>query len=729
MGSVPELDTPTHPVARWLTAWTVIGCVAALSDTVVTGLDIGLRIELAGLGLTVLWSLCAGLLCAGTATISQRLPKLLMPLPWLALLGAYFARTAIQLGVLRNLNTRHHRLALFVALGCAAATVALTAVACLAQPPRHGGRSPIARLKPRWSWAFIILLLLSAVAISVADHLAFPGTYSQAHQAMRVAALFLGAVALHLCGVTVPAKLRRRRPAIGGAAVIAVIVLAPFFLVTNDNLAVSTTLAARPFQRTFLQIARATTDFDGDGFSAWLGGGDCAPFNAKINPAGFDIPDNGVDENCLAGDATFGQLDKSWPLPPKPSVRSPMNVVLITVDTLRADRMSAYGAKRDTTPNIKRWASRAQRFDAAYTSGLWTSIALPSLMHGLYARRLRWTLLLETTRGTMRATERLEPDQKVRAKFVLPVDDPRPTLAELLSRRGMRTTAVVDDGFTDIIAPEWGFGRGFASYRRVKDAKRWKRDDATTATLAIRQLTAGNRDRPFFMWVHFFGPHKPDRKHKSVPEFGTTIADKYDHEIAYADEHVGRLIRSIEQLNDPTAVILTADHGEYLYRTGRSHGHNAREGNVRVPLLIEAPGWGSGRSDVIVSTVDIAATILALTETPAPTWLDGIDLKQACDRPSDFANRVVFADSFIYDKRGPERFRFALAAAIAQDHKLLHQRFRRTTRFVRRLTDRRDKTANPAHDRLQQALTDYFEATGGTPSPYGRRPRPDPSPK
>ena len=148
-----------------------------------------------------------------------------------------------------------------------------------------------------------------------------------------------------------------------------------------------------------------------------------------------------------------------------------------------------------------------------------------------------------------------------------------------------------------------------------------------------------------------------------------------------------------------------------------------------MPLLIEAPGWGSGRSDVIVSTVDIAATILALTETPAPTWLDGIDLKQACDRPSDFANRVVFADSFIYDKRGPERFRFDLAAAIAQDHKLLHQRFRRTTRFVRRLTDRRDKTANPAHDRLQQALTDYFEATGGTPSPYGRRPRPDPSPK
>src|SRR5690606_3721838 len=109
---------------------------------------------------------------------------------------------------------------------------------------------------------------------------------------------------------------------------------------------------------------------------------------------------------------------------------APLSVVLISIDTLRADRMSLYGYGRDTTPSIDEWAKNATRFDRAYTGGPWTSLALSSMFRGVYPRRLEWTFLWETTR--LRLLRRGEPtmpgERKVKV-YATPIDDSHRTLS------------------------------------------------------------------------------------------------------------------------------------------------------------------------------------------------------------------------------------------------------------------------------------------------------------
>src|SRR5690606_28937573 len=136
-----------------------------------------------------------------------------------------------------------------------------------------------------------------------------------------------------------------------------------------------------------------------------------------------------------------------------------MSVILITVDTLRPDRMGVYGAKRDTTPNLERWTAGALRFDRAYTAGAWTSLALSSLFRGVYPRRLSWTWVYETNKFrpvTRPFQGQLRKGEKARKVFGSPIHDPRLTLGHYLRRRGMATVAVVDDGHSMFLEPELG---------------------------------------------------------------------------------------------------------------------------------------------------------------------------------------------------------------------------------------------------------------------------------
>ena len=112
---------------------------------------------------------------------------------------------------------------------------------------------------------------------------------------------------------------------------------------------------------------RGLTDVDGDGFSALLGGGDCDALDPEVNPAAIEIADNGIDENCIAGDATAPRVDvEATPVPATPSPRS---VLLVTIETLRADHMGMYGYARDTTPALDRWAAGARVYERAFTPG------------------------------------------------------------------------------------------------------------------------------------------------------------------------------------------------------------------------------------------------------------------------------------------------------------------------------------------------------------------------
>ena len=706
-------STALQAVTTWVRAWLVAVLLAVTVDLILgPGPLYGLAM-LSTVGLGVLFACAAGGLFAGLSMLAMRLPRWLKLAPWLLIFALLFGTLALSLGAVANLGTRHHGLAVATIVGCTVGSIGLTIIAALLQGSGRSLRGWIHR-RPRWFKAcFSLLMLAGALGAVWLDRNMYVYLYPELHFALEGISLYLLAVCAVVVG-DVPV-LTRRRLALAGVAVL-VLGSLPFVIVTDARVDVASSLSKHPFPGALLELARSALDVDRDGFAGVLAGGDCEPYNSAINPGSAEIPGNGVDDNCVGGDAEVLPVHDASASPAVPfrGEPAPLDVVLITIDTLRADRMSAYGAARPTTPKIEAWAANALRFDAAYTSGLWTTISLPSLMYGVFPRRLRWTLLYETNRRTTRSTTPLAKGERVRAKFLLPVDDERQTLAERLRWRGMRTLAVVDDGFTDILRPDWGFGRGFDDYVHVKGS-RSKHGDEETADLAIKMLHGQTDAQPFFMWVHFFGPHMPDRKHEGLPTFGDKVEDRYDHEIRFMDEHVGRLLAALEQRKRRVAIVVTSDHGEYIHARGRSHGSNGTNANIQVPLFLKAPGVTSGTSASVASTVDIAPTIFELTETPLPDALDGVDLRSLAGNPERYLRRVVFADSFVVRKRGAERFRFDLASALNRTHKVVRRRIRRRVRFSKV----NDEPGDPKHASrkvLNDALSDYLEETGGTPA-------------
>ncbi|MCH2110741.1 MAG: sulfatase-like hydrolase/transferase, partial [Polyangiaceae bacterium] len=323
---------------------------------------------------------------------------------------------------------------------------------------------------------------------------------------------------------------------------------------------------------------------------------------------------------------------------------APLSVIIVTIDTLRPDRMSLYGAARDTTPQMKKWAHSALKFNHAYSAGAWTSLSLSALFRGVYPRRLDWTWAYETNRTRLLPKpyeKKLKKGEKVVKAFALPMFDPHQTLSELLQNRGMKTAAVVDDGSSQFLEPSMNIAGKFESYQLVERVTRSKRGDPGVTFLARKKLKELVKAKePFFFWAHYFEPHNGVGRRHGKLKFGTSRLDKYDLILQYTDRHVGQLLEFIDRLAEKQniAVILTADHGERFLKTHRGHGGDLTDANVRVPLLLRGPGITPGTTDALVSLVDIFPTVLAWTNTPAPPNIDGYPipdlLKNRRPRPS-----------------------------------------------------------------------------------------------
>jgi len=555
------------------------------------------------------------------------------------------------------------------------------------------------------------------------DRTQFPGQYATFHVALQGSALFYGALVILLSGIV----LSPRSPSVrvAGVAISALLVLLPFFLLHAPQQAAFETMLNRPFAALPLRTVRLIADFDGDGFSAVLGGGDCAPFDPDVNPQRREIPGNGVDENCFGGDAELVAASAHQADVPIPAEPSPQHVVLITVDTVRPDRMSAYGYERNTTPELARWFEDGTKFTRAYAAGGWTSIAIPAILRGVNPRRLRWTRMYETNRyRCLKAPlgDQLRPGETARAMFLLPLSDPHWSLATYMRRRGMFTAAVVDGGFTEILSHKWGTGEGFDTFVEINLLARNLRNDAQTADQAIDVLHNRPPGKPFFLWVHFFGPHAPSERHPEIPLAGETVGDLYDGEIAYLDQHVGRLLRAIDEQQDrPVTVLLASDHGERINKRSRGHGFDHSEDNIRVPLLAKGPGFPTGEVDALVGAIDLMPTVLDVTETPGPAGLDGISLRAIATSPDEYEDRVLLVDTFIFDKSTGDtgtKFRLDLVSAVSDPHKLIMNRLDNTLGLYdvndpkmagRNLLRSRDS------DSLERELRAYLEETGGAP--------------
>lgn len=324
--------------------------------------------------------------------------------------------------------------------------------------------------------------------------------------------------------------------------------------------------------------------------SAPLGGQAVALAARVAPPPAFDtVVDCSDPAACL--DAVSG----------KPQSRSldlrGRDVLLVTVDALRADHVGAYGYARPTTPNLDRFAREGAVFEQAYTPTPHTSYAVTSLMTGKYMR----PLLLQGMG--------LDSD----------------TWAGLLRKYGYRTAAFyppavffIDQArFEPFIARSLDF-----EYRWVEFA-----EGATRLGQIERYLAEAGNDRPLFVWVHLFSPHEPYEAHPEHP-FGDRDVDRYDAEIAHADATLGKIAEAFLARRPRGAVVVTADHGEeFGDHGGRYHGTTVYEEQVRVPLVVWAPGVVAPRRvKGPVSLIDLLPTVLSAMDIPRPPRLRGRDL-------------------------------------------------------------------------------------------------------
>lgn len=439
-------------------------------------------------------------------------------------------------------------------------------------------------------WAMCAALLATAGVLYWADASIYPGLYAELHVGL-VGALVLCVAASSLIagqalglGHFVDARTRPRALLLAAAvastgAVVGTELARPNIFDQSGTLVFSKALS----------LARWLTDFDRDGASALFGGSDCTAFDAERGPDRLDIPQNGVDEDCTGNDA-------SWPpqlkLPPAAREPAPLNLILITVDSLRADHLSAYGYARNTSPNVAEWAAGAWLFARASSQDTKTWESTTSLFTGLYPSNLPRDYTHPRTRGAKDYVFYLAPDA--------------PLLTEMLQARGYETRAASMLGLVKTIGLDRGFRR-FDVTRQTNPVPR-----------ALRFLRAARR--PFFLWVHLQWPHAP-YKHHEGHDFGDTAIDRYDSEIAYTDVQIGRLLAFVRdgELQKNTIVVLTSDHGEEFGEHGSvHHGGPPYRVLTHVPLIISVPDEKPARIDSPVELVDVVPTICELVGFEEP---------------------------------------------------------------------------------------------------------------
>jgi len=290
--------------------------------------------------------------------------------------------------------------------------------------------------------------------------------------------------------------------------------------------------------------------------------------------------------------------------------------LLISVDALRADHLGSYGYPRPTTPHIDALAKDAVIFEHAYAPTPHTSYSVTSLMTGKYMRPL---LLQDIAQDS-------------------------DTWAGLLRTYGYRTAAfyppavffIDPDRFQSFRDTFLGF-----EYRWVEFAEGARRVQQLQA-----YLETAPDDKRLFTWVHLFAPHEPYESHPEYA-FGERDLDRYDSEVRFADETVGELVKAFRARRPNSVVILTADHGEeFGEHGGHYHGTSVYEEQVRVPLIVSAPGsLAARRIAEPVQSIDLLPTLLTALDIPKPPRLRGRDLGPLLAGKRDEGPGLVLAET------------------------------------------------------------------------------------
>jgi len=309
------------------------------------------------------------------------------------------------------------------------------------------------------------------------------------------------------------------------------------------------------------------------------------------------------------------------------------DVVLVVVDTLRADRLGCYGYERETSPALDRFAAEGVRYARAFSQAPWTTPSIGSLMTSRFPTEL----------GIFHERSILSEDEVL--------------LAEALAAGGYETAAVVSHSFC---SSEWNFDQGF---ERFDESNVLGHEAVTSAAVTERalELLDGFGRGPFFLWVHYFDPHFAYVFHDEFPfpgppdyrgpvrdgmkysllrgmhaELTATDLEEvrrfYDSEVAETDHWIGALLDGLRArgLWDDALVIVTADHGEEFNDHGAmGHSRTLYQELVHVPLIVKYPR-GAGPAGLVderaVALLDVYPTVLELAGLPAPAGLAGASL-------------------------------------------------------------------------------------------------------
>jgi arylsulfatase A-like enzyme len=318
------------------------------------------------------------------------------------------------------------------------------------------------------------------------------------------------------------------------------------------------------------------------------------------------------------------------------------NILVIVVDTLRADHLSSYGYQRATSPNIDRLAQQGVLFENAFSESSWTPPSHATILTGRHPSEHE----VEWNKG---------------------LDDRYPTIPEVLRTHGYRTAAFT--GNSDWFSRRIGFGRGFMHFEdyfysvtdmfvrtvfgrtvaewrlvgrmglSIKPRYQKERRRAPIINRSVLRWIHREPERPFFVFVNYYDVHEPyepidryRRKFAGESQGGDRLRiDAYDGEIGYVDEHVARLVEEVEAQRraQPLLVIITSDHGESFGDHGfYLHANSLYLNEIHVPLIVRWPGKvpGGGRVDAPVSNAAIPATLMELIGRGEQSVFPGLSL-------------------------------------------------------------------------------------------------------
>jgi len=463
------------------------------------------------------------------------------------------------------------------------------------------------RWKAQWLRRPAGVVTALGIALGLPSALGFAFEWSTVRQLDRRPflvglAMLTFAVAAGLTGVASGMRNRSRLTRFGVALILPLLLLGVALGVGRSDRVRKAALLLTGLGPPLMRGVQLAADLDRDGYSSVLGGGDCNDLDPDVHPGAFDWPDDGIDQNCNGHDATLGGAEsRVWATVP-PSVPTQPNVLLLTIDALRADHVGSYGYQRPTTPNLDAFAKDAVRFAHFFSHAPSTRYSVPAILTGRYPSAIPV------------GNANWPPD-------VLPENH---LLAEMLKELGYSTAAIHSYHY---FSRGWGLAQGFDEYDlHLESLHSMGGDPSKTNGTSARQLADADiawlqkhdPQKPFFLWSHYYDTHFGFERHPDLPEsnFGSDELALYDGEIRFTDYHLGRVFDEVKRqgLWDKTIIIITSDHGDGFGEHGlpisQRHGYHLYTNETSIPFLIRVPGVAPRVVDVPAGHVDIIPTLL-----------------------------------------------------------------------------------------------------------------------